>query len=168
MCETAEEKSTDYEYNFMFSRVGSRVLPSNRAKMISETIPTNRGFDGRRFLTEGEWATYLRRKPVRYIHKQKSAVCELCGGPATEENPLQNAHKIGFEMGIVYLALTPEFLDGGRNIVTAHRRKCNSEAELGLAESCRMLATLGVTALPRFLPGFVHDLWISMTVDDVS
>lgn len=123
------------------------------------TIPTNRGFDGRRFLTESEWQTYLRRKPVRYIHKPKEAVCCVCGHPGTTENPLQNAHCIGFEIGIVYLALTPEFLDGDNNIVSAHRRDCNKLAELDLPAACRRLHSLGVTNPPGFLPSFVHEMW---------
>lgn len=135
-------------------------MPDNR-------IPANRGFDGRRFLTEAEWETYLRRKPVRYIRKPKSEICELCGNAPTEDNPLQNAHKIGFDLGIVYLALTPEFLDGDMNIVTAHRRKCNNEAEIGLADACRLLANSGVSELPCFLPDFVHDQWTSASADKV-
>jgi hypothetical protein len=70
---------------------------------------SNVGFDGRVFLTEAEWRTYLRRKPVRYIHKTKAPACQVCGQGPEDDNPFQNAHKIGFDMGIVQLALTPDF-----------------------------------------------------------
>lgn len=123
------------------------------------TIPTNTGFDGRRFLSEPEWRTYIRRKPVRYIRKRKDRVCEICGQPETTDNPLQSAHLIGFEVGIIYLALTPEFVDGDENIVTAHRRDCNRKVELDLVGSCQRLRDLGSKSLPAFLPSFVHAIW---------
>lgn len=119
----------------------------------------NLGFDGRTFLTEEEWQTYRRRKPVRYIREPYFEVCEVCRLPANEENPFQNAHKIGFDLGIVQLALTPEFLDGRRNIVTAHRKICNRAAELDITQSMVFLLSIGVTELPMFLSQEVLFLW---------
>ena len=49
--------------------------------MAISRVKCNIGFDGRRFLTEEEWRTYLRRKPVRYIRKAVSEACEVCGKP---------------------------------------------------------------------------------------
>jgi hypothetical protein len=86
-----------------------------------EIVKCNLGFDGRRFLSEAEWRTYLRRKPVRYIRQPTAPVCAVCGEPAASGNPLQNAHKISFDLGIVYLALTPEFLDGENRIISSVR-----------------------------------------------
>ena len=51
-------------------------------------IARNTGFDGRTFLTEGEWNTYCRRKPVRYILKPKESDCEVCGQPPFGDNGL--------------------------------------------------------------------------------
>lgn len=87
-------------------------------------IPRNIGFDGRMFLDEAEWLTYCRRKPVRYIRRPRAA-CQVCGRPGSLRNPLQSAHIIGFDVGVIDLGLTPEFLDSEKNIVTAHRRACN-------------------------------------------
>lgn len=117
------------------------------------------GFDGRIFLTEAEWRTYLRRKPVRYIRKELSDACGICGRAADVKNPFQNAHRIGFDLGIVQLALTPEFLDGDENIVTAHRTTCNKSAELDLKNAMRFLMSKEVRALPDFLPHEIHTLW---------
>ena len=51
----------------------------------------NIGFDGRTFLEESEWLAYRRRKPVRYIRRPKTEICELCGAPATQ-TILSKAH----------------------------------------------------------------------------
>ena len=112
----------------------------------------NLGFDGRIFLTESEWRTYLRRMPVRYIKKTKQAVCEICGRAPDDGNELQNAHKIGFGIGIAEFAFTPDFLDGDHNIVTAHKRICNRKAELSFDEIKKHLEDIGVMELPDFLP----------------
>ena len=122
-------------------------------------IDCNLGFANRIFLTEAEWRTYLRRKPVRYISKAKAVKCEVCGQDPDNGNPFQNAHRIGFDLGIVQLALTPDFLDYGDNIATAHRSKCNKEAELNLEKSMRFLHSLDITELPAFLPQEIRALW---------
>jgi hypothetical protein len=123
----------------------------------------NLGFDGRQFLLEAEWTTYRRRKPVRYIRKPKKGKCEVCGRPGTADNPLQNAHRIGFDVGVIDLALTPEYLDSDENIVTAHRTTCNRTSELDLAGSMKRLNGLGVRELPAFLPDAVHEAWRKVT-----
>lgn len=127
--------------------------------MAIPRVPCNLGFDGRTFLTEAEWRTYLRRKPVRYIRKELSGVCEICGKPPQEDNPFQNAHRIGFDLGIVRLALTPEFLDGDKNIQTAHRSTCNKSAEVDLERAMRFLMEQGVTDLPDYLPAEIRQMW---------
>ena len=114
-------------------------------------LKRNIGFDGRRFLLESEWLTYCRRKPVRYIRKLKTHMCQICGLPASLENPLQNAHIIGFDIGVIDLALTPEFLDSDMNIVTAHRKICNKKSELSLSNAIIHLKSFGVNSLPKFL-----------------
>lgn len=119
----------------------------------------NLGFDGRQFLLEAEWMTYRCRKPVRYIRKKKADQCEVCGRPVTADNPLQNAHVIGFDVGVIDLALTPEYLDSNENIVTAHRKTCNRTSELDLFGSMKRLKELGVKELPAFLPGSIHETW---------
>ena len=122
-------------------------------------IMRNTGFDGRTFLTEAEWQTYCRRKPVRYIRKQKDVICRVCGQVATADNPFQNAHVISFDIGVVELALTPDFLDSDANIVTAHRNACNKATELDLSASMAHLRSLGVQELPAFLPDQIHQTW---------
>lgn len=119
---------------------------------MARELARNQGFDGRMFLTESEWRTYLRRKPVRYVRGVRDATCTICGKPAMDDNPLQHSHRIGFDMGVIELALTPDFLDGPENIATAHRRKCNQLVELSLSQAISRLRELGVQSLPEFLP----------------
>ncbi len=123
-------------------------------------VKRNTGFDRRIFLTAAEWDTFCRRKPVRYIRKSKERVCQVCGLPATPGNPLQNAHIISFDVGVIDLALTPDYLDSDTNIVSAHRNQCNKAAELDLQRSMIHLGSQGITELPTFLPRFIHELWI--------
>lgn len=113
------------------------------------------------FLDEAEWLTYCRRKPVRYIRRAKAALCQAwgCGLSGSPENPLQHAHVIGFEVGVIDLGLTPEFLDSDKNIVTAHRRTCNKAVELGLQGSMARLRDLGVKELPQYLPAPIQEAW---------
>lgn len=120
---------------------------------------SNLGFNGRKFLTEEEWQTYKRRKPVRYIRKGLMNVCEICGLPVKENDPFQNAHRIGFDLGIIHLALTPEFLDGNANIVTAHRTSCNKKAELNIEQAMALLLASGETEIPAFLPEKTQEIW---------
>lgn len=124
-------------------------------------VKRNIGFDGRMFLDEAEWLTYCRRKPVRYIRRPRAAACQVseCGLPGSSENPLQSAHLIGFDVGVIDLGLTPEFLDSDKNIVTAHRRGCNKQSELDLEGSMRRLRDLGVEELPEYLPGAIREAW---------
>lgn len=93
---------------------------------------TNIGFDGRKFLTDAEHQTYLRRMPVRYVNNKLKGVdvCYVCGDIAQENNPLQVAHKVPFGVGIIKYRLTPEWLDSEHNLVKAHRKICNKLAEL--------------------------------------
>lgn len=90
------------------------------------------GFGNRKFLTKEEWETYMKRKPVRYIRRPKEKICSICELPESLDNPLQNCHVIGFDIGIKYFGLTPDYLDSPQNIVTAHRKQCNKKAELPL------------------------------------
>ena len=93
---------------------------------------SNLGFDGRKFLTDAEHQTYLRRMPVRYVNNKLKGVdvCYVCGDIAQENNPLQAAHRIPFAVGIIKYRLTPEWLDSTHNLVKAHRKRCNKLAEL--------------------------------------
>src|SRR5438874_72854 len=115
--------------------------------MKMPNIPLNIGFEGRTFLTKEEWETYRRRKPVRYIRKKHSETCYVCGQAAVENNPFQHAHRIGFEIGVIYLGLTPDYVDSHLNIVTAHKQICNRKAELDLLAAMKSLRDAGVTAL---------------------
>jgi len=124
-----------------------------------EKIDTNIGFNGKIFLTKEQWDTYRKRMPVRYISKKKKTLCEICGKQSEKNNPIQNAHKIGFRLGILYLGLTPEYVDKDENIVSAHKTKCNKSAELDLESSCRQLKNAGISELPNYLPSFVHSIW---------
>ncbi|MBI3923848.1 MAG: hypothetical protein HY318_20670 [Armatimonadetes bacterium] len=117
------------------------------------------GFGGRMFLDGPEWLTYCKRKPVRYIRTSKAAVCQVCGLPGSSENPLQNAHIIGFDVGVIDLGMTPDFLDSEKNIVTAHRRTCNKQSELDLKGSMGRLRNLGVKELPRYLQAAIQEAW---------
>lgn len=121
------------------------------------TIERNTGFQGRMFLSRDEWETYCRRKPVRFVHKKKEAACQVCGEPGSPDRPLQNAHVIGFDIGVIDLALTPDYLDSDTNIVTAHRSHCNKKAELNLHASIARLRSLGATDPPDF----ICELWRS-------
>ena len=87
-------------------------------------------FDGRKFLFNYEYETYMRRMPVRYLKHLKNSVCSVCDMPAEPDNPLENSHLIPFSVGIRIYRLTPDYLDGKHNIVTAHRRSCNKSVEL--------------------------------------
>jgi hypothetical protein len=125
----------------------------------------NIGFGGRIFLDEAEWLTYCRRKPVRYPKAEKATVCEVCGSQGSPESPLQNAHRIGFDLGVIELGLTPEFLDLSRNIVTACRRDCNKRSELGLKSSMELLRKWDIEdkwdieELPKYLPAAIQEAW---------
>jgi len=122
-------------------------------------MKNNIGFDNRKFLTKHEWNTYIKRMPVRYIKKKKTECCEICGEKATAENPFESSHIIGFKIGVVYFGLTPDFLDCDDNIVTAHKRKCNSKAEISKESVCQRLSELGIKELPSFLPEEIIELW---------
>ncbi len=111
------------------------------------------------FLDEAEWLTYCRRKPVRYIRRPRVSICQLCGLPGLTDNPLQSAHIIGFDVGVIDLGLTPEFLDSDRNIVTAHRRACNKQSELDIQGSMSRLHDIGVKELPKYLPAVIQNAW---------
>ena len=91
---------------------------------------TGKGFDGRVFLTDAEHETYMRRMPVRYVRHKKAAMCCVCGLPGSATNPLENAHKIPFGLGVRKFRLTPDYLDSKENIVTAHKSSCNKSCEL--------------------------------------
>ena len=69
------------------------------------------------------------------------------------------AHVISFDMGVIELGLTPEFLDSEKNILTAHRRTCNKGCELDLIASMTRLRELGVKELPPYLPAATLDAW---------
>jgi hypothetical protein len=128
-------------------------------KKLQDKIQENIGFDGRIFLTQEEWMTYRRRKPVRYIRKAKPNLCEICGKKPMEDNPLENSHRIGFRLGIIFLGLTPEFVDRNDNIVSAHKKVCNKSAELDLPSACCDLKKHGIVELPDYLPNFIHKIW---------
>ena len=92
------------------------------------------GFEGRVFLHDYEYETYMRAMPVRYIKHKLGTCCAVCGLPAATGNPLQAAHLIPFSKGIKEYRLTPDFLDRIENIVPAHRSTCNKTAELSDAQ----------------------------------
>lgn len=128
-------------------------------------IKYNTGFENRIFLTETEWDTFRKRKPVRYIKgRPHDRNCSVCGEPARLDNPLQHAHRIGFEMGIIYFGLTPDFVDSPKNIVSAHKRSCNSAAELTLGDTIQFLIQLGIKSLPEYLPQEIKEHWLLATV----
>ena len=120
---------------------------------------SNMGFGGRIFLFEDEWNTFTRRSPVRFVRRKKALVCAYFGKEAAESNPFQNAHIIGFIMGVLQLGLTPDFLDAPENIKTAHKKLCNDRVELSLEQSMQKLRNEGVVRLPEYLPKEIHNLW---------
>jgi hypothetical protein len=73
---------------------------------------------------------------------------------------------IGFDTGILLLALTPTFLDSEDNIVTTHRKKCNAAAELSLEDAMEYMMERGIAELPSFLPIEVHCLWEKLLLKD--
>lgn len=108
------------------------------------------GFNNRIFLTKAEWETYLKRMPVRYIKKEHSEFCKICGKRPTVDNPLQHSHIIGFISGIRNFALTPDYLDSHQNIVSAHRKTCNKLAELSVLDVITYLNKKKLH-LPKFI-----------------
>lgn|GEM_PF-1799108 len=124
-------------------------------------VKYNLGFGTRVFLTKAEWNTYRRRKPVRYIKRTHEPQCFVCGGPETASNPFEHAHRIGFEIGVICLGLTPDYLDGPENIVTAHKKGCNRTAELEIEQAMQMLFAKGVRQLPTYLPTELQCLWVN-------
>jgi len=123
-------------------------MPSDNDSPMKNNI----GFNDRNFLTKEEWQTYIRRMPVRYIKKKKTELCQICGKPSSKDNPFESSHIIGFKVGIVFFGLTPDFLDSDENIVSAHKRLCNSKAEKSIQDVCERLKSLGINKLPNFLP----------------
>lgn len=119
----------------------------------------NIGFNDRIFLTKDEWQTYIKRMPVRYIKKKKTDLCEICGKPPNKNNSFESSHIIGFRMGVVYFGLTPDFLDRDENIVSAHKKLCNSQAEITIHDVCKRLKSLGIEKLPCFLPNEILEVW---------
>ena len=119
----------------------------------------NIGFDERIFLTKQEWETYIRRMPVRYIRKRKKELCEICGKPPSKDNPFDSSHIIAFRIGVANFGLTPDFVDSDENIVTAHKKLCNSEAEITIQDVCKRLRSLGIEKLPDFLPNETLEAW---------
>jgi hypothetical protein len=129
------------------------------------------GFDGRTFLSEEEWRTYLCRPPVRrcYIDFQKvqgtgrNNRCTVCNGPDSPENPLQAAHVINALSGVRYFALTPDFLDHPDRLAWAHRQGCNRKVELDFTGTMEHLWRNGVRSLPSFLPRAVRSAWATFS-----
>ena len=122
-------------------------------------IERNKGFDDRIFLTAAEWDTFCRRKPVRYIHKRKEPVCQVCGLPATPNDPLQNAHIISFDVGVIDLALTPDSLDSDANIVSASE-SLQQGVGTGFApidDPSSFAGNSGIAKVPSFLHSGVVD-----------
>ena len=117
------------------------------------------GFDGRIFLTQSEWETYLREYPVRYTNRRLllGSQCLICN--QIKDAPLQLAHKIPFMSGVRYLALTPDFLNSENNLITTHKGSCNNKAELDIVGSIILLRNCGVVSLPKFLPQNILDIW---------
>jgi hypothetical protein len=72
---------------------------------------------------------------------------------------MQHAHRVSFDLGIIDLALTPDFLDSTANIVSAHKVKCNKASELSLTDSIQHLRSIGITELPKFLPDEIQMAW---------
>lgn len=104
------------------------------------------------FLSEESWITYTTiRMPVRYISKIKTKSCQICGNLPELNNPLQNAHIIGFNMGIKKLGLSPVFLDGDDNIISAHRKICNKKAELSYEASVDLIKNKYNQELPNYI-----------------
>jgi len=119
-----------------------------------------KGFNGRMFLSEGEWLVFQRRQAVRYTDQSlKAQQCDVCGQPGAEGNPLQLAHLISFYHGVHFLGLTPEYLDGPENLKTAHRQNCNKKVELGFTEALLYIRARNVRTLPPFLPKAVLEEW---------
>ncbi len=141
----------------------SKSFRAQRGRGCSFLSKRHDGFDGRMFLKEYEWETYHRRLPDRQITGDHSTVCMVCGKPETRDNRFQHSHKIGFAEGIITFGLTPDYLDGPDNIVSAHTTVCNKAAELLPVEICLFLnKDEGVESLPSYLPKEVLDLWDSV------
>lgn len=106
-------------------------------------------FDDRVWLTVPEWATYLRRLPVRYIKTRQQVIdrdgpnCSICGEGESSGKPLQLAHRIGFQTGVVKWGLTPDWLDRVENIALAHRGRCNNSVELDALQIAHLLDSSG-------------------------
>jgi hypothetical protein len=49
-------------------------------------------------------------------------------------NPLQAAHRIPFNIGIIQYRLTPDWLDRSENLVWPHRQLCNKKVEMSVEQ----------------------------------
>lgn len=119
----------------------------------------NLGFGSRVFLTRAEWNTYRLRKPVRYIKRSHGTACAVCGKSGTVTNPLEHSHQISFEVGVICLGLTPDYVDSPRNTVSAHKKSCNKASELTIEAAMQELRANGIKQLPAYLPKAIHRLW---------
>lgn len=100
----------------------------------------------------------FKKKACKILKKEKNTVCIVCGLSESDDLPMQNAHVIGLDMGIIDLGLTPDFLDSDSNIVTAHRGVCNQDCELNLYDAMVKLKSLGLS-IPQYLPDEIQRLW---------
>ncbi|MBC8501888.1 MAG: hypothetical protein H8D35_02025 [Nitrosopumilus sp.] len=117
------------------------------------------------FLTKEEWETFIRWGiPVRYNRNKKKSFCQICGKPPSKDNPFDHSHMIGYSVGIVTFGLTPDFLNSDENIVSAHRKLCNSKAEITTQDVCEKLKSLGIDKLPDFLPSEIRDSFLNTTL----
>ena len=69
-----------------------------------------------------------------------------------------------YQSWIVFFGLTPDFLDQDKNIVSAHKRLCNSKAEITTQDVCKRLKSLGIDKLPDFLPYETLVAWDNLKI----
>jgi len=120
------------------------------------------------FLSESNWKPFYRYSPPREAGnssafkddhpKTPDTVCWFCGLRETDANPLHAAHRIPAQ-SVKDFAIRPEVLSQSDNFVWAHQRLCNKSVELKPEQVMWRLMSLGVQALPSFLPADTLKMW---------
>ena len=129
------------------------------------------GYGDRVFLTKQEWEAYWKRTPVRYLFNVKinGGKCFLGKDCSTKNGRrkvrLEKAHRIPFREGVLFLGLTPDFLNRKRNIVRACKGSCNNRCVLtpqGCLEQLKKWLDQDRKATPNTpnnLPCFVPEIY---------
>jgi hypothetical protein len=127
-------------------------------------IKSNTGFNGRTFLTEYEWNTYQKCLPETLIRKMKYPLSCECSTNVDGESSsnFKKSHKIKFNMGIIQLGLTPDFLDASLNVNVSHKNRIHPPIlqKINLKDAIEILINeYKIDELPEYLPINIRKLF---------